>query len=196
VVEKSRDSGPRRSNWGKPAWRQPTSPDPDYVPWPVRRNKPKPGRTFSKEAGNNILWQHNQKQSAALTSPGYLVPFITVTALFFIFGFITNLNMAPGAPPAVDLRSVPCVGDAGGIGILSAYFVCSAPTSKLIEAIGYKRTMVVSLFIQVAGACCSCPRPRLVAFPLFLTGDFCCGSRRYGIADIGEPICFDSRTGG
>jgi MFS transporter, FHS family, L-fucose permease len=34
------------------------------------------------------------KQSAALTSPGYLVPFITVTALFFIFGFITNLNMA------------------------------------------------------------------------------------------------------
>ncbi len=34
------------------------------------------------------------KQSAALTSPGYLIPFITVTALFFIFGFITNLNMA------------------------------------------------------------------------------------------------------
>ena len=33
------------------------------------------------------------KQSSALTSPGYLVPFITVTALFFIFGFITNLNM-------------------------------------------------------------------------------------------------------
>ena len=34
------------------------------------------------------------KQSAALTSPGYLMPFVTVTALFFIFGFITNLNMA------------------------------------------------------------------------------------------------------
>ncbi|HME57239.1 MAG TPA: hypothetical protein VKF63_02800, partial [Terracidiphilus sp.] len=34
------------------------------------------------------------KQSAPLTSPGYMVPFITVTALFFIFGFITNLNMA------------------------------------------------------------------------------------------------------
>ena len=34
------------------------------------------------------------KQSAPLTSPGFVVPFITVTALFFIFGFITNLNMA------------------------------------------------------------------------------------------------------
>jgi fucose permease len=33
------------------------------------------------------------KQSTALTSPGYLVPFVTVTALYFIFGFITNLNM-------------------------------------------------------------------------------------------------------
>ena len=28
------------------------------------------------------------KQSAALTSPGYLAPFIIVTALFFIFGFV------------------------------------------------------------------------------------------------------------
>ena len=32
--------------------------------------------------------------AAAATTPNYTGPFITVAALFFIFGFITNLNMA------------------------------------------------------------------------------------------------------
>jgi len=32
--------------------------------------------------------------TAASSSPSYTGPFITVTMLFFIFGFITNLNMA------------------------------------------------------------------------------------------------------
>jgi len=32
------------------------------------------------------------KPPAASSAPNYLVPFITVTALFGIFGFLTNLN--------------------------------------------------------------------------------------------------------
>ena len=32
--------------------------------------------------------------ATASTSPSYVGPFITVAILFFIFGFITNLNMA------------------------------------------------------------------------------------------------------
>jgi FHS family L-fucose permease-like MFS transporter len=49
-----------------------------------------------------------------------------------------------------------------------AYFVFSSPTSKLIEMIGYKKTMVVSLFIQVVGCLMFVPAARLVSFPLFL----------------------------
>ena len=41
-----------------------------------------------------------------------------------------------------------------------AYFVFSSPAARLIEAIGYKSTMVVSLFIQVVGAACFCPPRR------------------------------------
>jgi len=91
------------------------------------------------------------KQSSALTSPGYLVPFITVTALFFIFGFITNLNMAL----VPHLRAIFTLGYGWAMLAESAFFlaylVFSSPTSKLIEMIGYKRTMVVSLLIQVVG---------------------------------------------
>ncbi len=57
-----------------------------------------------------------------------------------------------------------------------AYFVFSSPTSKLIETIGYKRTMVVSLFIQVVGCLLFVPAAKMVSFPLFLTAVFVVGA--------------------
>jgi len=116
------------------------------------------------------------KQSAALTSPGYLVPFIIVTALFFIFGFITNLNMAL-VPHLKKIFTLPY---AWAMLVESAfflaYFVFASPTSKLIEAIGYKKTMVVSLFIQVVGCLLFIPAAKMVSFPLFLTAVFVVGA--------------------
>jgi MFS transporter, FHS family, L-fucose permease len=116
------------------------------------------------------------KQSAALTSPGYLVPFMTVTALFFIFGFITNLNMAL----VPHLKKIFTLTYAWAMlaesAFFLAYFVFSAPTSKLIETIGYKRTMVVSLFIQVVGCLLFIPAAKMVSFPLFLTAVFIVGA--------------------
>src|ERR1700709_1829305 len=85
-------------------------------------------------------------------SPNYTGPFIIVSSWFFIFGFITNLNMAL-VPHLRSVFDLPY-----GLAMLAesafflAYFVFASPTSKLIESIGYKRTMVVSLFIQVIGA--------------------------------------------
>src|SRR5208337_173503 len=116
------------------------------------------------------------KPSAALTSPGYLIPFITVTALFFVFGFITNLNMAL-VPHLKKIFTLPyawaMLADSA---FFLAYFVFSAPTSKLIENIGYKRTMVVSLFIQVVGCLLFIPAAKMVSFPLFLTAVFIVGA--------------------
>jgi FHS family L-fucose permease-like MFS transporter len=116
------------------------------------------------------------KQSSGLTSPGYLVPFITVTALFFIFGFITNLNMAL-VPHLKAIFTLPYAwAMLAESAFFLAYFVFSAPTSKLIETIGYKRTMVVSLFIQVVGCVLFIPAARMVSFPLFLTAVFIVGA--------------------
>jgi FHS family L-fucose permease-like MFS transporter len=116
------------------------------------------------------------KQSTALTSPGYFLPFIIVTALFFIFGFITNLNMSL----VPHLKAVFTLGFGWAMLVESAfflaYFVFSSPTSKLIETIGYKRTMVVSLFIQVVGCLMFIPAAKLVSFPLFLTAIFVVGA--------------------
>jgi len=118
----------------------------------------------------------NSKGSAALTSPGYLVPFITVTALFLMFGFVTTLNMAL----VPHLRSIFHVGYGWAMlaesAFFLAYFVFSGPSSKLIEWVGYKKTMVVSLFIQVVGCLLFIPAAKMVSFALFLVAAFVVGA--------------------
>ena len=112
----------------------------------------------------------------ASDSPSYVGPFITVAALFFIFGFITNLNMAlvPHLKSIFDLPYAWAM--LAESAFFLAYFVFSAPTSKLIETIGYKKTMVVSLFIQVVGCLMFIPAAKMVSFPLFLTAIFVVGA--------------------
>jgi len=124
---------------------------------------------------------------AAQSSPNYTGPFITVTALFFIFGFITTLNMSL----VPHLKSIFDLPYAWAMLVESAfflaYFVFASPTSKLIEAIGYKRTMVVSLFIQVAGCLMFVPAAMFVSFPLFLTAVFVVGAGVTGLQTTANP---------
>jgi FHS family L-fucose permease-like MFS transporter len=127
------------------------------------------------------------KQHAGLTSPGYVVPFITVTALFFIFGFITTLNMAL----VPDLRSIFNLPYGWAMlaesAFFLAYFVFSSPSSALIEAIGYKKTMVVSLFVQVVGCALFVPAAKLVNFPLFLAAVFIVGAGVTALQTAANP---------
>ncbi|MGA9060828.1 MAG: sugar MFS transporter [Terracidiphilus sp.] len=120
-------------------------------------------------------------------APSYTGPFITVTALFFIFGFITTLNMAL----VPHLRSIFSLDYAWAMladsAFFLAYFVFSVPTAKLIEAIGYKQTMVVSLFIQVVGCLLFIPAARLVSFPLFLSAVFIVGAGVTALQTAANP---------
>jgi FHS family L-fucose permease-like MFS transporter len=124
---------------------------------------------------------------AAAEAPNYLGPFITVAVLFFIFGFITNLNMAL----VPHLRSIFDLPYAWAMlaesAFFLAYFVFSSPTSKLIETIGYKRTMVVSLFIQVVGCLMFVPAAKMVSFPLFLTAVFVVGAGVTALQTAANP---------
>ena len=109
---------------------------------------------------------------AASSAPNYIVPFITVTILFGIFGFLTNLNsnLMPHLKSIFDLSYGPAM--LATAAWFFAYLVFSVPSAKLIEAVGYKRTMVISLFIMVVGALLFLPAANLISFPLFLTAIF------------------------
>ncbi|MGB6974358.1 MAG: sugar MFS transporter [Terracidiphilus sp.] len=124
---------------------------------------------------------------AGQSQPSYMGPFIIVTALFFIFGFITTLNMAL----VPHLRSIFNLDYAWAMlaesAFFLAYFVFSAPTAKLIEWIGYKQTMVVSLFIQVVGCLLFIPAAKFVNFPLFLTAVFIVGAGVTALQTAANP---------
>jgi FHS family L-fucose permease-like MFS transporter len=109
---------------------------------------------------------------AAQSAPNYTVPFIIVTALFGIFGFLTSLNNQL----VHKLEDIFKLNHFSGMLATSAWFfaylVFSVPSAKLIEKVGYKRTMVISLFIMVAGALLFIPAANLVSFPLTLTAIF------------------------
>jgi len=115
-------------------------------------------------------------QSQPGNQPSYVGPFMTVTVLYFIFGFITNLNMqlVPHLKSVFDLSWFQAA--LANFAFFTAYFVVSAPTSKLIDSIGYKRTIVVSLFVQVAGALLFVPAASMPNFWVFLAAIFIIGS--------------------
>ena len=114
-----------------------------------------------------------------LTSPGLVFPFIAITILYCAFGFITNLNM--GLVPELKM-----IFEVGGLAtwqamlanfaFFAAYFVFATPTAWLIESIGYKKTMIVSLFVQVVGAILFLPAASMVSFPLFMVAIFVVGA--------------------
>jgi MFS transporter, FHS family, L-fucose permease len=129
------------------------------------------------------------KQTTAppAAGPSYVGPFIIITSLFFLFGFITNLNMAL----VPHLKDVFKLGFGWAMLVESAfflaYFVFSSPTAKLIEVIGYKKTIVVSLFVQVIGALLFVPAANLVSFPLFLTAVFVVGAGVTALQTAANP---------
>ncbi len=127
---------------------------------------------------------------ARLTTPGLLFPFIAITTLFFIFGFITNLNqgMVPELKQIFEVHKLETwQAMLANFAFFFAYFVFATPMAWLIETIGYKATMIVSLFLQVVGALMFLPAAQLVSFPLFMAAIFVVGAGVTGLQTSANP---------
>jgi MFS transporter, FHS family, L-fucose permease len=91
-----------------------------------------------------------------------------VTTLFFFWGFVTVLNdiLVPHLKSIFDLNYAKVM--LIQFAFFSAYFIFSIPSSKIVDAIGYKKTMVTGLFTMGAGALLFIPAASAASFPLFL----------------------------
>jgi len=67
-------------------------------------------------------------------------------------GFSDLLERHFGAAPEVHLRPQLCEGHADSVHLLFCYFFFSIPAAKIVDWIGYQRTMVVGLLVMGAGA--------------------------------------------
>src|SRR6202051_1916184 len=91
-----------------------------------------------------------------------------VTALFFFWGFVTVLNdiLVPHLKAIFDLNYAKVM--LIQFAFFSAYFIFSIPSAKIVDAIGYKKTMVTGLFTMGVGALLFIPAASTASFPLFL----------------------------
>src|SRR6266704_6166455 len=103
------------------------------------------------------------------TVPNYTRPLTIVTTLFFMWGFITSLNdiLVPHLKSIFDLSYTHVM--LIQFAFFSAYFLFSLPWSKVVDAIGYHKTMVVGLLTMSLGAVLFVPAASAPSFPLFLT---------------------------
>ena len=106
--------------------------------------------------------------AAPESSTSYAAPLAIVTTLFFMWGFLTCLNdiLVPHLKSIFDLnyRQVMLVQFA----FFGAYFLFSIPSAKIIDWIGYQRSMVVGLLTMGLGAFLFVPAASAPSYPLFL----------------------------
>jgi FHS family L-fucose permease-like MFS transporter len=117
--------------------------------------------TTNSEAGPNVV-----RTSA---TPNYSRPLAVVTTLFFMWGFLTCLNdiLVPHLRSIFDLSYARVM--LVQFAFFSAYFLFSIPWSKVVNTIGYQRTMVVGLLTMAFGAFLFLPAATAASYPLFLT---------------------------
>ena len=110
-----------------------------------------------------------QSVPAAAAIPNYSRPLAVVTTLFFMWGFLTCLNdiLVPHLRSIFDLSYARVM--LIQFAFFSAYFLFSVPWSKVVNLIGYQRTMVVGLLTMAFGAFLFLPAASAASYPLFLT---------------------------
>src|SRR5882757_163184 len=93
-------------------------------------------------------------QSISFTSPtqDYTRPLAIVTTLFFMWGSLTCLNdvLVPHLKAIFELSYAQAM--LVQFAFFSAYFVFSVPWSKVVNGIGYQKTMVAGLFTMALGS--------------------------------------------
>ena len=102
------------------------------------------------------------------SSQNYTRPLTIVTTLFFMWGFLTCLNdiLVPHLKSIFDLSYARVM--LIQFAFFSAYFLFSIPWSKIVNAIGYQKSMVAGLLCMAVGAFLFVPAASSASFSLFL----------------------------
>lgn len=111
---------------------------------------------------------NSQGAAAAGGSERHPAALSMVTVLFFFWGFVTVLNdiLVPHLKSVFDLNYTKIM--LIQFAFFLAYFIFSIPAAKVVDAIGYKRTMVVGLITMALGAFLFLPAASALSYPLFL----------------------------
>lgn len=105
-----------------------------------------------------------------------LLPILLIGLLFFLFGFVTWLNVT-----LIPYLKLACQLTSGQAYLVTlafyiSYFVMALPSSAVLQRTGFKGGMSVGLFVMATGALVFIPAALSRQYPLFLLGLFVIGS--------------------
>lgn len=144
------------------------------------------------------------ESTAALKQTGrrkYMLPFMLVTSLFFLWGIANSLNgtLIKHFQTALTLNRAQAgiVDSAFYIG----YFVMALPAAFLMNRIGYKKGILIGLFLYAGGAILFYPAAEMMVYGFFLFALFviACGlafletAANPYVTVLGNPSSAESR---
>ncbi|TAE30955.1 MAG: L-fucose:H+ symporter permease [Candidatus Kapaibacterium sp.] len=102
----------------------------------------------------------------------YTFSFAALTSLFFMWGFVTNLNdiLVPHLKGVFDLNYVQAA--LVQFAFFTAYFVMAIPGGLVVARFGYKYSIVIGLCISALGAILFVPAASMLSYNVFLLGLF------------------------
>ena len=106
---------------------------------------------------------------AADTTRSFVVPMMAMTALFFLFGAVTNFNdvLMPYLKDVCQLTDLQS--SLVQSAFFGAYFLMSLPAGFVLKRLGYKNGIVLGLLVMACGALLFVPAANSRTFALFLT---------------------------
>ncbi len=98
----------------------------------------------------------------------YNFALLSLTSLFFMWGFITCLNdiLIPHLKGIFNLTYAQAM--LVQFCFFGAYFIVSIPAGKLVNKFGYQKGIVIGLVIAALGCLCFYPAAALHSYPVFL----------------------------
>ncbi|QIL74832.1 sugar MFS transporter [Hymenobacter sp. HDW8] len=106
---------------------------------------------------------------APATTRSFVVPMMAMTALFFLFGAVTNFNdvLMPYLKDVCQLTDLQS--SLVQSAFFGAYFLMSLPAGFVLKRLGYKNGIVLGLLVMACGALLFVPAANSRTFALFLT---------------------------
>jgi FHS family L-fucose permease-like MFS transporter len=126
---------------------------------------------ISTVQGNGASSTSGPSSSSSKANP-YKIAFALITALFFIFGFITCLNdiLVPHLKSLFTLNYAQAA--LVQFCFFTAYFFASLPSGKIVTKLGYKWGTILGILITAVGCLLFYPAAGLQSYAYFLVGLF------------------------
>lgn len=111
-----------------------------------------------------------------MPSSKYILPLAIIGMMFFTVGFATGINgyFVPFLESNLHLTSAQSYLVIAAT--FSAFLICSFPAAKIINLIGYKKTMAMAFFLFALAFAMFIPAARMESFAIYLIACFVSGT--------------------